>query len=111
MKNLCLAALLAVVLYMPSVPTLAADASYCQPTEAPSFHFGFATLKAVLGPGMGDPTDCEHAQSGGMGGTPICFQAGWTLHQKEHDDRHQELQCHLGDETLMGLLSSQQPWQ
>ena len=33
----------------------------CRPGEAPEFRFGRAQLKAELGPVMGDPVECEHA--------------------------------------------------
>jgi hypothetical protein len=44
-------------LWHPGTPPVAA---YCLPVEAPSFHFGFAQLRNVLGEVMGQPTDCEH---------------------------------------------------
>jgi len=46
---------------MATAPIAAADgAPYCRRGEAPAFHFGFATLQAQLGAGMGDPLECAH---------------------------------------------------
>ncbi len=36
---------------------------YCRPGETPRYQFGFADLKARLGSTMGDPVECEHANS------------------------------------------------
>ena len=42
----------------PNVPREAHP--YCLPGQVPSFGFGFASLKAQLGPLMGEPVECEH---------------------------------------------------
>jgi hypothetical protein len=34
--------------------------AFCRPGEVPAFTFGFAALKAQLGPTMGDPVECAH---------------------------------------------------
>ncbi len=39
------------------------DFPYCPAGEAPQYRFGFANLKALLGPRMGDPSECEHVNS------------------------------------------------
>ena len=36
---------------------------FCKPGERPAFTFGFASLKAQLGPTMGDPVECAHPNS------------------------------------------------
>ena len=38
-------------------------APFCRADEAPEFRFGLARLKAQLGSVMGDPVECEHADS------------------------------------------------
>jgi hypothetical protein len=38
----------------------AQGASFCKPGEVPAFTFGFAALKAQLGPNMGAPVECAH---------------------------------------------------
>ena len=35
--------------------------NFCGIDEAPEFRFGIAYLKALIGPVMGDPVECEHA--------------------------------------------------
>ncbi len=35
-------------------------ADYCGSGETPQFRFGFAHLKSLLGPTMGEPLECEH---------------------------------------------------
>jgi hypothetical protein len=44
-----------------------ATAPHCQPGEQPRFHFGFATLSALLGPRMGNATSCEYNDPNGSG--------------------------------------------
>ena len=56
-----LLATVAVVAQPPSA--LAQDAPFCRPGESPAFQFGFAALKAELGPIMGEPTECAHPNS------------------------------------------------
>ena len=34
---------------------------YCAPGQSPSFSFGFQALSEALGPSMGQPTECAHA--------------------------------------------------
>src|SRR5206468_5474306 len=41
----------------------AQDASFCEPGQVPTFALGFAALQEALGPRMGEPTECEHANS------------------------------------------------
>ncbi len=48
---------------MPAVPAQAQGAAYCAPGQGPRFQFGFAALKAELGDTMGQPTECEHANT------------------------------------------------
>jgi hypothetical protein len=43
----------------------AQPASSCPPDRPPLFVFGFAWLKTVLGPTMGDPVECEHVDANG----------------------------------------------
>jgi hypothetical protein len=48
----------------PPTPTpepLAARFPFCAPGQEPAFVFGFAALKQQLGPTMGEPLECEHA--------------------------------------------------
>src|SRR4051794_40025939 len=41
-------------------PASAQVAPFCGPGETPAFTFGFAALKAQLGPVMGEPIECAH---------------------------------------------------
>lgn len=55
--------LLAVVLSLIATPATIASAQgapNCLLDQAPSFSFGFASLKASIGDAMGDPLECEH---------------------------------------------------
>jgi len=54
-----LAALTVVDLVAPP-PVAAQGAPFCRPGEVPAFTFGFAALKAQLGPIMGAPVECAH---------------------------------------------------
>ena len=42
------------------MPALAQAGSFCRQGEVPQFTFGFAALKAELGPIMGEPIECAH---------------------------------------------------
>jgi hypothetical protein len=56
-----LAAVLAVVIVLGAPePALAQGFPFCRPGQSPQFTFGFASLKAHLGPTMGEPIECEH---------------------------------------------------
>jgi S1-C subfamily serine protease len=54
-------ALALVVGLMLLLPGSARAAAYCGAGESPQFRFGFAHLKSLLGPTMGEPIECEHA--------------------------------------------------
>lgn len=71
MKRPLLTAIVAGAMAISVLPSAASAASYCRTNEVPSFHFGFATLKAVLGSGMGQPIDCEHGQVGGSSSVTV----------------------------------------
>jgi hypothetical protein len=45
--------------------TPAPTASSCPPDRPPQFVLGFAWLKTLLGPTMGDPIECEHVDANG----------------------------------------------
>ena len=45
------------------IPTSVAASNYCGPGETPGFRFGFAHLKSLLGPTMGEPLECERANA------------------------------------------------
>lgn len=51
------------LLAIPSPIALAQRAPFCQAGQAPHFVFGFAALRDQLGDVMGDPIECEHANS------------------------------------------------
>ena len=58
-------AILLAVLLVPESPAWAAQAfPACPIGQTPSFAFGFAALRQQLGPAMGDPVECEHADPG-----------------------------------------------
>jgi len=59
-KDVSLVAVAAVLTFSIFTPTAVHAQSFCQPGENPSFQFGFAALKAMLGPTMGDPIECAH---------------------------------------------------
>jgi hypothetical protein len=48
----------------PAPAAFAQGEPFCGPGATPRFSSGFADLKARLGPTMGDPTECEHNDSG-----------------------------------------------
>jgi len=50
-------------LFQAAPPTLAQAAPYCAAGQTPHFQFGFQSLAALLGPTMGQPTECEHANA------------------------------------------------
>jgi hypothetical protein len=58
----------AIALAMLMVPASTAWAAQAYPAcpigQTPSFSFGFAALREQVGPAMGDPIECEHADSG-----------------------------------------------
>jgi hypothetical protein len=61
---LCLLALALVATSLGQPGAAAAQAApFCDAGQSPDFAFGFADLKAVLGNLMGDPVECEHANS------------------------------------------------
>jgi hypothetical protein len=51
------------VAIQPARPALAQGAPCCRPGKVPQFGFGFASLKARLGPIMGEPVECAHPNS------------------------------------------------
>jgi hypothetical protein len=55
-----------ILVITPQSGASAQMAPYCQPDQAPQFRLGLARLKAHVGPEMGEPIECEHAdpQSG-----------------------------------------------
>jgi hypothetical protein len=61
-----LSVLLGAALALPALPAAAqpAPASFCSAGQAPKFQLGIDRLKQQLGPVMGDPVECEHADSG-----------------------------------------------
>ena len=57
----CIVAVLATVCLVAwPLPVSAQGAPFCRPGDPPAFTFGFAALKAQLGPIMGDPVECAH---------------------------------------------------
>ena len=50
-------------------PGLAQSQPYCGTGEAAGFAFGFASIKTLLGPKMGEPVSCEYADPNGSGDT------------------------------------------
>lgn len=62
MVHVSVVAAIVVGLVAASPPVASAQtAPFCQPGQAPQFVLGFAALKAQVGPAMGDPIECEHA--------------------------------------------------
>ena len=53
--------LIGALLAAPGPVGLAEGAPHCRPGQARQFVFGFAALKAQLGPIMGEPIECEHS--------------------------------------------------
>lgn len=52
------------ILFAQPAPVAQAQAApYCAPGTSPQFAHGFADLQARLGPIMGEPIECEHADS------------------------------------------------
>ncbi len=49
------------LLLLAGIPNTALASNYCGAGETPEFRFGFAHLKSLLGPTMGEPIECEHA--------------------------------------------------
>jgi len=47
----------------PTAAPEVAAAPFCGPGQAPAFVFGFAALKRELGVTMGEPLECEHANT------------------------------------------------
>ncbi len=47
----------------PALSPAAAPSPFCAPGTSPGFLFGFAALAEVLGPTMGEPTECAHADA------------------------------------------------
>jgi hypothetical protein len=45
-------------------PDSSPPAAWCPPTETPNFSLGFADLAQQLGSIMGQPTECEHGETG-----------------------------------------------
>jgi hypothetical protein len=57
---------------------LAQSAPFCAAGQSPRFQLGFATLKNLLGPTMGEPVECEHADAAGNAiQTTTTGQAFW----------------------------------
>jgi hypothetical protein len=54
---------LTILFAQPTPAALAQTAPYCSPGTSPRFTDGFAALKAGLGPIMGEPLECEHADA------------------------------------------------
>jgi hypothetical protein len=44
-------------------PVAAQSAPFCAPGQAPQFVFGFAALRQIIGPAMGEAIECEHPNS------------------------------------------------
>jgi len=60
MRRLTIVTLLALLSALAPASASAQGAPFCRPGEVPAFTFGFAALKAELGPIMGDPIECAH---------------------------------------------------
>lgn len=54
----------------------------CPPGQQPSFHFGFAALRAQIGDVMGAPTSCEYADPAGTGDTEQLTSTGLAYWRK-----------------------------
>jgi len=59
-RLLSVAFVLGALFLAPAPSAFAQSAPFCPPGATPRFANGFATLKANLGPIMGDPVECEH---------------------------------------------------
>ncbi|MGE3912618.1 MAG: DUF6782 family putative metallopeptidase [Chloroflexota bacterium] len=53
---------LALLFGQPAPAALAQSAPFCAPGSQPEFVQGFAQLKNILGPVMGEPIECEHTE-------------------------------------------------
>jgi hypothetical protein len=56
---------LLIAIFLLSGPPMASaqGRAFCRPGESPQFRFGFAALKEQVGPAMGEPIECEHANA------------------------------------------------
>lgn len=62
-RLLVIFAVVGALLGVPVSDAAAQTAPFCAPGQTPQFQAGFAALKARLGPTMGEPIECEHANS------------------------------------------------